>query len=276
MLVTKIESRDNPRVKHVRRVRDGRVHQQIYIEGMRLAEEAVRSRVEIEGLFCSRTFVDSDRKRDLLESVSQQCRGLYELPDRLFSSIAETKTAQGIVLIGRRPDADVATFEQKCDLNTKALPVVVMLTEVNNPSNLGAVLRTAEAAGAAGLIVSRNSTDPFSAKALRSAMGSAFRLPIWYQADENEVLEWARRKSLEIIAATGNGESEYSSVEWTKPALLIFGSEAHGLDSNVIKAATTVRIPMSEPVESLNLAVSAGVILFEARRQNDKRPRGRL
>jgi len=111
---------------------------------------------------------------------------------------------------------------------------------------------------------------------LRSSMGSAFRLPIWDNADEKEVLEWAREKGLSVVAAAGSGESDYTLVDWTKRTLLIFGSEAHGLDSKLLEGAMTVRIPMNEHVESLNLAVSAGVILFEARRQKAESQRHRL
>ena len=269
MPVTKIESRDNPRLKHARKVRDGHELEQIYVEGLRLAEEAIRSDLLVEACFYAASFGDTDRKRDLVAAVSWRSSEVFEIPDKLFSSIADTKSAQGIVMLCRRPKADRNAFEKSFSLEKHAVPLVVMLTEVNNPSNLGAVIRTAEAAGAAGLIVSRNSADAFSPKALRAAMGSAFRLPIWEEADVDEAFEWARSAGCRTIAASGDGEVEYTTVDWLRPSLLIFGSEAHGVDQNAIsKTDITVRIPMSKSVESLNLAVSAGVVLFEARRQN--------
>ena len=270
MAVTKIESRETPRVKYAKKVRDGSIPEQIFIEGLRLAEEAVRSHLEISTCLCSPSFNVSERRRDLLAAVSRHCDEILELPDRLFSSVSDTKNAQGIVLICARPEADAPSFVKKFKHREQALPLVVMLAEVNNPANLGAVIRTAEAAGAAGVIVSRNSADPLSAKALRSAMGSAFRLPIWDNADEVEVMEWAQRNGLTVVAATGSGEVDYTAVDWNHPSLVVFGSEAHGLDPKIVERSTTVRIPMNDEVESLNLAVSAGVILFEARRRNSE------
>ncbi|HEY2867021.1 MAG TPA: RNA methyltransferase [Pyrinomonadaceae bacterium] len=268
MPANRIESRDNLRLKHVRRVRDGREPGQIYIEGVRLAEEAVRSGLGIVDGFYVTGFDDAERERELLMSLSRRCDDLFELPGRLFSSIADTKTAQGIILLCDRPASDRESFEQRINFGGQNLPLVVMLNEVNNPSNLGAVVRTAEAAGAAGLIVSKNSADAFSAKALRSAMGAAFRLPIWEDADVNAALEWARSEGFRTIAASGGGETDYLALDWKRPSLLILGSEAHGLSQELTtRADTTVRIAMTESVESLNLAVSAGVILFEARRQ---------
>ena len=144
----------------------------------------------------------------------------------------------------------------------------LFLKEINNPSNLGAIVRTAEAAGAIGVIVSKGSADVFSPKALRSAMGSSFRLPVWENAEFSEVLGWAKVHDLVTVAADILGTSSYTDIDWRIPSLLIFGSEAHGLGELELAAIDkTVLIPMENGVESLNLAVSAGIILFEARRQ---------
>lgn len=269
MSVNKIESRDNPRLKHARKVRDGRVTEQIYVEGVRLAEEAVRSGLQIEECLYASSFGAAEREQELLSTVSRRCNDLFELSNRLFPSIADTKTTQGIILLCKRPAADRESFDRKIHLAGESLPLVVMLTEVNNPSNLGAVIRTAEAAGASGLIVSKNSADAFSPKALRAAMGSAFRLPVWEEAETDAVFRWARAKDLHIIAASGRGDTDYTEVDWTQRSLIVFGSEAHGLSAELVEeTATKIRIPMESLVESLNLAVSVGVVLFEARRQN--------
>ena len=143
-----------------------------------------------------------------------------------------------------------------------------MLHQINNPSNLGATLRTAEAVAAAGIVTTKYSTDVFSPKSLRGAMGAAFRLPLWTDADFFEVLNWSRQMNLISIAADVRAKKSYLEIDWSVPHLLIFGSEAHGLsESELTETEENLKIPMENRVESLNLAVSCGVILFEAKRQ---------
>ena len=191
---------------------------------------------------------------------------IVELPDKIFRSIADTEQPQGIVLIAKRPKTSIENIESR--ITSALLPIVIFLKEINNPSNLGAILRTAEAAGVAGVIVSKNSADVFSPKALRGAMGASFRLPVWDNAGFDEVLRWAKRK-LVTTAADVSVSAGYTQIDWKTPRLLIFGSEAHGLNPSELEQINEmITIPMENAVESLNLAVSAGIILFEAKRQN--------
>jgi tRNA G18 (ribose-2'-O)-methylase SpoU len=151
------------------------------------------------------------------------------------------------------------------------LPLVILLHQINNPANLGAILRTCEAVNIAGVILTTNSADAFSPKALRGAMGASLRLPIWMGADFFEVLDWARTKDLISVSADVNAARSYLEIDWIKPRLLIFGSEAHGLSAKEKETIDeSLLIPMENKVESLNLAVSCGVILFEAKRQIGK------
>jgi TrmH family RNA methyltransferase len=264
----KIASRDNPRLKLARKVRDGKDDELIFVEGLRLAEEALRSNLKIEFCIVTPKFESDARENKLLGSLSDAGVEILETGDSIFASVAETSSPQGIILICRRPATDPATFQKRIDSRPSEVPAIAMLHEVNNPSNLGAVLRTAEAAGIKGVIVSNGSTDVFSPKSLRASMGSAFRLPIWSGADLEEVFEFPKQEGYETIAVALNAKSEYTEIDWKKPRLLVFGSEAHGLPSWVIaRMEDTVSIPMNREVESLNLAVAAGVILFEARRQ---------
>lgn len=250
-----IKSRDNVRLKFARRVRDGKESGLIFVEGLRMAGEALRSGIEIEEGFVSETFAEKNRAivRDLTTSVRY-------VSSNLFDSIADTENSQGIVLIAKRP-------ERKIESASK-IQLALFLYEVNNPANLGAVMRTAEAAGVDRLFVSENSADAFSPKAIRASMGSCFRLPIIAHASIDEILDWARSNGIVTAAADINAVISYTEVDWSCPVLLIVGSEAHGLPSEILdKIDRPIKIPMSGDVESLNLAVSTGIILFEARRQ---------
>lgn len=263
----RITSRDNSRLKHVRKVRDGQLGGEIFIEGVRLSEEALRSEIEITSAFISERFADGERQRLLLHALIDRGIDAFELPERVFASIGDTNTPQGIVLLGKRP-ADSLERIEKC-LGANVLPIVLHLEQINNPSNLGAIIRTAEAAGIAGVTVSKNSANIYSPKALRAAMGSSFRVAICTGVDVEEAVSWSKTSGLRSTAADINGVSEFTEIDWKIPRLLIFGSEAHGLSSKLREAVDeTIYIPMENGAESLNLAVSCGIILFEAKRQN--------
>lgn len=267
----KIASRENSKLKLARRVREGREKDLIFVEGLRLAEEVLRSGIEIAEVFVAEDFDRHDRAARIIKDLRSENVALAEVPGKLFDSIADTKTSQGIILIGRKPAAEKYDFETEFLARQDRLPVVVLLREISNPSNLGAILRTAEAVDAAGVIVAKNSADIFSPKSLRAAMGAVFRLNIWTNADFEEALEWARGRGLIPTAADVDAEKSYAEIDWTKPRLLVFGSEAHGLRPEDFRSIDeSLLIPMENGVESLNLAVSAGIILFEAKRQTKK------
>jgi len=267
----KITSRENSKLKLARKVRDGQVKDLIFVEGLRLAEEVLRSEIEISEIFVVENFEQNARNLQLLETSQSKNVSINEVPAKLFGSIADTKTSQGIILIGEKPLTERHDFEANFSLRKEQLPVVVFLYEINNPSNLGAILRTAEAVNAAGIIISKNSADVFSPKSLRASMGAGFRLNIWTNAGFDEVLAWSREKNLTSVAADVNAEKSYSEIDWQKPRLLVFGSEAHGLNAeDFARIDEGLIIPMENGVESLNLAVSCGIILFEAKRQSKK------
>lgn len=258
--IKRITSRENRRVVRARRIRDGREPAWIFIEGKRLAREAISSGLEIDECFVVEDLGDT-KLLDLLEKNGIE---ISELPRDLMRSISATEQPQGIILIARRPS------HRNFDLRTDghAVPVYVYLHEVNNPSNLGAVLRCVEASGAAGVFVSANSADVYSPKALRSSMGSAFRMNIAENVILSDVITMARQAGLGCLAVDASGSGSYLEIDWRQPHLLVFGSEAHGLSDDQLRSiGRSINIPMEQPVESLNLAVAAGVVLFEAKRR---------
>jgi RNA methyltransferase, TrmH family len=262
--IQKLSSRDNPKIKHARLVRDGRVSGQIFIEGLRLCEEAIRANLKISEVFFTENFAGNELHQKFLEQVEDY--NLAEVSEKVFDSISDTKTSQGVIIIAEKPFQGKAVIEANLS-NTKS-PLVVLLHQINNPLNLGAILRTAEATGVAGIITTKNSTDVFSSKALRGAMGASFRLPVWTNADYFEALQWANELNLKSVCADIRSEKNYTEIDWRRGRLLVFGSEGHGLSEEEQNATDeNLIIPMENGVESLNVAVACGVILFEAKRQ---------
>ncbi len=262
----KISSRDNQKIKFARKVRDGAVSELIFAEGVRLAEEVLRSGLTIHDVLFTETFRQSKRGENFLQSIeSVKC---FEVSDKIFGSLADTKNSQGVIIIAEKPSADQTNIETKLSAISE-LPLVVLLHRVNNPSNLGAILRTCEAVDVSGVIVTKHSADAFSPKALRGAMGASLRLAMWTNAEFFEVLDWAKKNNFASVCADVNATKSYLEIDWRHSRLLIFGSEAGGLSEDEFrKIDESLLIPMANQVESLNLAVSAGIILFEAKRQS--------
>ena len=268
--IIRISSRENQKLKYARRVREGKLTNAVFVEGARQAEEVLHSGAKILECFYDETFTQTERGDKLINEISAQTRNIAVVENRIFPSVADTNTPQGIVLIVEKPLTTEENFSRRLLQRKRRDSPVVFLSEINNPSNLGAILRTVEAAGAAGIIVSTKSADAFSPKSTRAALGANLRLPIWEDAGFEAVLDWANEKKALTTAADVNARKKYTEIDWNVPRLVIFGSEAHGLSENArARIEELIYIPMDNGVESLNLAVSCGIILFEARRQRE-------
>lgn len=265
MLKEPITSRDNSRLKHARAVRDGRVDGEIFVEGARLAEEAVDF-LEITDIFYTSDFAETERGIELLKKFLNFKSAF--ISQKLLESISDTKTPQGVVLLARKPKTGKKILEEK--LKSVSAALFIVLHELNNPANAGAILRTAEAAGAAGAILTRKSADVFAPKSLRAAMGAAFRLPLWTNADFEDAIEFFRAHKIKTVCADIRAAKKHTEIDWRASSALIVGSEARGLTPEEIAATDEqTKIPMKPTVESLNAAVAAGIVLYEAARQRN-------
>src|SRR5205085_7779839 len=139
--------------------------------------------------------------------------------ESVLESVSDTKTSQGVVAIARRPraDADVVGREG-------ATPLVVIMHALGNPSNAGAMLRVAEAAGATAVITTKGSTDPLSPKALRGSMGSAFRVPLWAGATFEEALRWCAERNIRTVSTDVRATATHTEIDWTTPRAVVVGS----------------------------------------------------
>jgi RNA methyltransferase, TrmH family len=262
-----ITSRDNSLLRQARAVRDGKVHELIFIEGLRLAEEVLRSKLKIEAVIISQQLAQKEKAESLIAELGRVSPRLAYVSEKLLESISYTKTPQGIVVLASRPETSKEHFATPTD-NAREPALIVVMHRINNPVNVGAILRTAEAAGATGVVATENTTDPLSPKSLRGAMGSAFRLPIWFGPAYEEALSWLMDHEIQTICADVHASTGYNEVDWRRPSALILGPESSGLSRQEISAANeAVRIPLRGPAESLNVAVATGVLLYEAARQ---------
>ena len=260
-----ITSRHNPLAQRARGVRDGRDAARLFAEGMRLCEEAALSGLTIEAALFTEKFASQERGARLLANLrARAIDAVSEVSDSVLASVSDTKTPQGVALIACRPATDRESFERALP----GAPLIAVLHCVGNPSNAGAMMRVADAAGADGVVSTAGSTDLLSPKSLRGAMGSAFRLPLWTGAEFSEVIAWCKSRGVVTASTDLGAERAHTEIDWRGARAIVCGAEAGGLkDDEAAATELRTRIPMRAPVESLNVAAALAVVLYEAARQ---------
>ena len=184
----------------------------------------------------------------------------------VLAAMSPSHTPSGVVALAGRPRADWAAALRP------APALLVIAVDVQDAGNLGAIVRAADAGGATGVVAAGSSADPFGWKALRGAMGSAFRLPVLREREVAAAIDHARQAGLAIVASAAHGGSSPHAVDLAGPTAIVLGSEGLGLDPEVVaNADARVTIPMRAGVDSLNVAVAAALMVYEARSQRARR-----
>lgn len=253
-----ITSPANPKVQYVRTLARRRIRQQegrFIIEGVRLVEEALRADIIPALSFFTENLTTSERGRTLLADLQKRGASPWLVSEAVMRAMSDTQTSQGILA--------VVPFPQ---LEPSAQPSLFLIVDgVRDPGNLGTLLRTAEAAGVGKVLLAPGTVDLYNPKTVRGAMGAHFRLLIETQ-DWTEITNAI--SGTQVLLADVRGELEYDKVDWCAPSTLIVGGEAEGASASGRELATTrIFIPMQGGTESLNVAVAAAIILFEAARQ---------
>jgi TrmH family RNA methyltransferase len=263
-----IESAQNPRVKAAAALRDRRDRERrnrTLIDGAREILRAIRADVGIEELFVLPEACRTADCREVLEEAGRRGLRRIDVGPRAFEKLAFGERAEGVVAVATPPPHRLE------DLRLASDPLVVVLEGVEKPGNLGAILRSADGAGADAVIVAGSGTDLFNPNAIRASVGTIFHVPV-AAAPVEEVLAWLREGRLRLVAARGDGSRGYTSVDLRGPLAVILGSEAGGLTDAWSGAdVEPVALPMHGVADSLNVSVAAAVLLYEARRQREER-----
>jgi TrmH family RNA methyltransferase len=253
-----VQSRQNSRVKELRfglaqacRTDQGRVS----IEGVHLIQEALRSGLQVPVVFIRE---GDEALIDTLELLPPDSEILALTPD-IFLSAVSTESPQGIAALVDPPDFSLES------VFAAPSPLILVAAALQDPGNLGTLIRSAEAFGASGVLTLPGTVSPWNAKALRAASGSLFRLPV-VAVREPELFTALRARGVRILATTASASSSMPNL--TGPAAILIGNEGAGLSASLLAAADAViSIPCPGPVESLNAAVAASILLYEASRQ---------
>ena len=261
----RIASRQNPMVRRFRELaRATDSSGAALLDGAHLLQEALRSHVPVEVVAISDRATTPDGEA-LAEEARRTGARVLRVADQVLAAMSPVRQPSGIVSIARCPPA---TLAQALDGQPALVPV---LTGVQDAGNVGAIVRTAEACGATGIITTDGTADPFGWKALRGAMGSTFRMPIAVHQPLKAILGELRSRGIAVIATIPRGGTSPDAADLRGPAALILGGEGAGLPPDLAASADTLlTIPMRAPVESLNVSIAAALILFEASRQRGR------
>lgn len=254
-----VTSVKNPAVQRFRDAAAGTSGEFMVAEGVRLVWEAIDAGLDVIEAAVSPRLVD----QELRDALAERAESFLDCSDAMLARLSALDTPQGVAVRLARP-----SYEDEQFLRDELAPLVVVAAGLRDPGNLGSLLRTAEAAGATGCLTIRGGADPFRDKAVRGSMGSIFRMPVRHGMDDGEAIAFARHHRLQIVVADSGGPCAHSLADLRKPMMLVVGAEAAGVTPDWLAAADQhIHVPLCKPVESLNVAVAAGVLLFEAQRQ---------
>lgn len=224
------------------------------LEGKRAVEEALASHWTLRALFFTRLPEGWERRAE------ESTLSWYEVPLAVLQKITATEDPQSVAAL-------VEIRQENLDSFAPERGLVLVLDQIRDPGNLGTLIRTADALGAAGVVLLEDTADLYNPKVVRSTMGSLFHLPVCTGVKAGELEAWCRKNGYALWATALEGAEDVTKLQWPAKTALVLGSEAEGVSPEILAAADQkVKIPMAGQAESLNVAVAGGIVMFEAAR----------
>lgn len=264
--VDTISSRQNAIVAEYRAVARGRADddRRILLEGVHLIEEAHTAGVPIlhAAIAADRIDADDERHVRLVRELTGRGTRVIRVTSSVMVALSPVRAPSGVVALAERPAVPVE------DALAARPQLIVGLVDIQNPGNVGAAVRAVDAGGATALVATGTTADPYGWKALRGGMGSTFRIPVARHVDVIDLVGCMRRSGVCVLAAAARGgESVYTS-DLSRPVMVLLGNEGSGLPAAVAQSVDdSISVPMRPGVESLNVAVTAALVVYEAFRQ---------
>jgi TrmH family RNA methyltransferase len=267
--VLTIDSPANPRIKAAAGLRERRermVSGLTLVDGGRECLRAINAAVIVETAFVCRPLIHSNEARRVVEKLTQDFGDgaasidVVEVSERAFEKVAFGDRADGVVLVVRQPSRSLE------DLDLPVAPLLVVTEDVEKPGNLGAILRSADGAGAEAVIAA-GGTDLYNPNVIRASVGTVFTTQV-AAAPAEEVLAWLRRRGIRTVAARVDGAALHADADLRGPLAIVLGSEADGLSATWhADDVEAIRLPMAGVADSLNVSAAAAILLYEAWRQ---------
>ncbi len=259
--MNKISSPNNSKIKYLNKLYRSRTRKKegcFVLEGKRLIEAAAAGGADFEEIFVTPAFFQQKENKNLLDMLQKKAV-LNIVDEYIFNQSADTVNPQGIMTVVNEAEYDESSFLK----NGKR---ILMLDRIQDPGNMGTIIRTAAASGFDGIIAAKGSVDIYNQKVLRATMGAIFSLPIWQKVSRKKIINILKSKTdeFEIIATDLNTEEYYFQHSYGDKVIVLIGNEANGLDEDYLELASAeVKIPLAAGIESLNAAVAAAILCYE-------------
>lgn len=262
-----ITSTSSSQVKHVisllSKAKERKKNNEYVVEGIRMVSEVPADL--LVKIYMSERFQNNNSEY-VKELVKKQ--GIFDdsieiVADNVFDRMSQTQTPQGIMAVVRMKDNSLSDM-------LSGNPLLILVENLQDPGNLGTIIRMGEGAGVTGVIMSPNTVDIYNPKTIRSTMGSIFRVPFIYVQDFGEAVSECQKSGVKVYAAHLDGNNTYLGEDYSTPTAFLIGNEGNGLTDDITKQADTlIRIPMEGEVESLNAAIACTILTYEAVRQRN-------
>ncbi|MGI6678668.1 MAG: TrmH family RNA methyltransferase [Dehalobacterium sp.] len=267
--IKKISSKSNHHIKLAKSLlhRKSREKEQLFVvEGVRLVEEAVLADNNIKFVLYSDKLLASQRGQHLINAFNQTDVDVFWVEENLLRELSDTENPQGIFAVGEMFRHDLQA------LNIKKNSLLLLIDGVQDPGNLGTMIRTACAVGAAGVILTKGTVDLYNPKVIRASMGTIFQIPVISEESNEKCLKYFQKHQVRILVADAKGDKLYYQTDIQGPVVWVLGNEANGPRAFFLNHAHEIaRIPLLGMAESLNVAVAAGILLFDhIRRQEEQ------
>lgn len=264
-MVQMITSLSNPIVKHVKSLhkKKGRWKSKNYfVEGIRAVEESIASNGKIEYVIYSDSLFNVNGGKLLFDIINEKNYTSYYVSDKILKEISDTENPQGIIA--------VVKFEVKevMDLLDNNCNLLVLLDRIQDPGNIGTIIRSADAFGATGIIMTKGCVDLYNPKVIRASMGSIFHIPVAYTDIVSKTLKGLKERGLKIVTTSLDTNSYCHEVNLTQDIILVVGNEGSGVSEEIMDFSDyMIKVPIVGKAESLNVGVATGIVLYEAYRQ---------
>lgn len=261
-----ITSRDNKFIKLIKSLNHKKYREsesKYFIEGIKIISEAIKQRIPVEDVVICPDILNKARGGiEFGETLERDEFRIHYVPENIFNDICSTETPQGVLAVISRGNYDLNNLIIKTD------GFYIVLDGIQDPGNLGTIIRTADAVNADGIILSDGCTDAFSPKTLRSTMGSIFRVNVFENINLEDALQKMKRYKIKILASSLEAKKLYFEEDFGNGTAIVIGSESHGIRPAVLNLADSlIKIPMSEQIDSLNASVAAGILIYEKYRR---------
>lgn len=261
-MINFISSKDNEKLKYTRsllKAKNRNSEKKYLIEGFRILSLALEHNKELDYIFINEDFEGKSEHRDLIDAFEKKGIDIYKTTNKNFKDLVDTENTQGIIGVKGFEENKIEDILDKTDF-------VVVLDRVQDPGNMGTIIRTADAAGVGAILVLKGSVDIYNPKVIRSTMGSIFSMNI-VQVEEAKAIENLKQKEFSIASSYLDTTNQYDKADYGSKVALVIGNEANGIcDSIISNSDILVKIPMYGSAESLNAAISSAILMYEIKK----------